>query len=73
VAAYLRHLKVMDYSGQTIVLLLSGLRCALRILAPEVDGRWVTRPDGQSVLSFPQAEAGAARRRTVSMGNRAGA
>ena len=38
------------------MLLLSGLRCALRILAPEADTRWVTRPDGQSVLArIPRA------------------
>jgi site-specific recombinase XerD len=51
VAAYLRHLEALGYSGQTRLLLLSGLRCALRILAPAVDTRWVTRPNGHSILA----------------------
>jgi integrase/recombinase XerD len=54
VAGFLRELGEMAYSGQSRLLLLSGLRCAMRILVPDNDWRWITRPNGQSVLHLLQ-------------------
>ncbi len=51
VAAYVRDLEALGYSGQSRLLLLSGLRCAMRILTPSVDTRWITRPAGVSISS----------------------
>ena len=46
IAAYLRELKEMDYSAQSIVLALSAVSCAMRILAPARDWRWIWHPNG---------------------------
>ncbi len=50
-ADYLRHLRELGYSGQSQLLLLSGLSCAMRILAPGENWRWIVQPGGRSVLS----------------------
>ncbi len=46
IAAYLRELKEMNYSAQSIVLALSGISCAMRILAPAKGWKWIWRPNG---------------------------
>lgn len=53
-ASYLRHLAELDYSMRTRVLALSGLRSALRIIAPDYDTRWIWRPGGVSLARLFQ-------------------
>ena len=59
IAAYLRELREMNYSAQSIVLALSGVSCAMQILAPERNWRWVWAPNGTSLaprLKGPRKE-----------------
>jgi site-specific recombinase XerD len=51
VAAYVRDLEALGYSAQSRLLLLSGLRSAMRVLAPSVDTTWIMRPGGVSIAS----------------------
>jgi hypothetical protein len=48
---FIRHLQALGYSRQTVIDLIAGLRCAMRILAPEVDTRWIWRPNGTRFAS----------------------
>jgi hypothetical protein len=43
---FIRHLQALGYSRQTVIDLIAGLRCTMRILALEVDTRWIWRPNG---------------------------
>jgi integrase len=54
-ARYLRSLEALGYSGQTKLLLLSGLRSAMKILEPNQDWLWIVRPGGTPILSSLRA------------------
>ena len=72
IAAYLRELKDMNYSAQSIILALSAISVTMRILAPAQDWRWIWRPNGEEAVGVPQRPAqGIPRtpsRRTVPLG-----
>ncbi|GLR66931.1 hypothetical protein GCM10010909_16110 [Acidocella aquatica] len=46
IADYLRELQEMGYCAQSSVLAISGISCAMRILAPTRDWRWIWAPNG---------------------------
>ncbi len=46
IARYLAHLIELGYAPQSCLLAISGLRSAMRILAPEYDSAWLWRPKG---------------------------
>lgn len=52
VGAFLRHLRELDYMPQTLVVALSGVRSAVRIMAPELDTSWIWQPDGVPISGW---------------------
>lgn len=51
VARYVRHLQEFGYRAQSIYIATSGLRAAVKILAPDIDSLWIWKPNGISAAS----------------------